>query len=87
MIANDNQPTLLPSIDRATPGQALTISQTHRRFGETYAEFVGHAGNGRDILVSKLISSMWKSRWTKPMRVPRSSVLKVHCAMAKQVSA
>jgi hypothetical protein len=80
--ANDNAVILLPSIDRAIPGQALTLSQSHRKFGRCYAEFVGHAGDGKHVLVRKLISSMWKSRWTKPMAVPRALVTAVHTNMA-----
>lgn len=80
---NDNHPTLVPSIDRAVAGQALTITQPHRKFGRCYAEFVGHAGNGRHVLVRKLITSMWKGRWSKPMRVERSAVIGVHTSMAR----
>lgn len=82
MPANDNQPVLIASIDHAVAGQALTIAQPHRRFGRSYAEFVGHAGNGKHILVRKLISGMWKSRWTKPLKVERAAVLAVHTSMA-----
>jgi hypothetical protein len=81
--ANDNIPILLASIDRAIPGQALSLSQPHRKFGSCYAEFVAHAGNGKHVLVRKLISSMWKARWTKPIRVERSLVLEVHAGMAR----
>lgn len=81
--ANDNAPHLIPSLDRAVAGQAITIRQPHRRFGSAYAEFVGHAGNGRHVLVRKLISSMWKARWTKPLKVERASVIAVHASMAR----
>jgi hypothetical protein len=80
--ANDNKPQLVTSIDLAIPGQAVTIAQPHRKFGQCYAEFVGHAGDGKHILVRKLISSMYRSRWTKPMKVERRAVLKVHTLMA-----
>lgn len=82
-IANDNSPVLFPSIDLAVTGQAITINQHHRRFGRCYAEFVGHTGNGRDVLVRKLISSQWKARWTKPMKVARAQIISVHCNMAR----
>ena len=49
--ANDNRKQLFPTVDRAIAGQALTIAQPHRRFGQAYAEFVGHAGDGRHVLV------------------------------------
>jgi hypothetical protein len=81
--ANDNTPILLPSIDHAIPGQALRLSQPHRKFGSCYAEFVGHAGNDKHVLVRKLISGMWKSRWTKPTRVERALVIEVHPSMAR----
>lgn len=81
--ANDNAITLRPSIDFAVPGQALTISQPHRKFGSAYAEFVAHAGDGRHVLVRKLISSMWKARWTKPLKVERAAVISVHTLMAR----
>lgn len=80
--ANDNPITLLPTIDQAVPGQAITILQPHRRFGRCYAEFVGHAGNGKHILVRKLISSTYRSRWTQPMRVERAQIVDVHTHMA-----
>lgn len=82
-IANDNAQVLVASLDRAVPGQALTIRQFHRRFGRTYAEFAGHAGDGRHVLVRKLISGMWKVRWTKPLKVERSLVIAVHTNMAR----
>jgi hypothetical protein len=81
--ANDNTPILLPSIDRAIPGQALRLSQPHRKFGSCYAEFVGHTGNGKHVLVRKLISSMYRGRWTKPIRVDRALVTQVHTTMAR----
>lgn len=81
--ANDNRIVLIPSIDRAVPGQALTILQPHRRFGRTYAEFVRHAGDGKHIVVRKLISGMWRGRWTKPMKVDRSLIKAVHTNMAR----
>ena len=67
----------------AIPGQALTLRQPHRRFGTCYAEFVGAAGDGRHVLVRKLISSMYRIRWTKPLPVARGDVLQVHDAMAR----
>lgn len=70
-------------IDRAVAGQALTIRQPHRKFGKCWAEFVGHVGNGKHVLVRKNISSMWKSRWTKPMKVARADVLAIHLTMAR----
>lgn len=81
--ANDNTPILLPSIDRAIPGQALRLIQPHRKFGSCYAEFVGHCGDGKHVRVRKLISSMWRGRWTKPLRVERALVDKVHTTMAR----
>jgi regulator of RNase E activity RraA len=81
--ANDNQVQLVSSIDLAVAGQALTIKQPHRKFGQAYAEFVSHAGDGKHVLVCKLISSMWKSRWTKPLKVERALILSVHTRMAQ----
>lgn len=74
---------LRSSLDWAVPGQALTIDQPHRRFGRCYAEFVGHVGDGKHVLVRKLISGMWKGRWTKPLKVVRSQVTSVHTSMAR----
>jgi hypothetical protein len=81
--ANDNSRQLLPSLDRAVAGQACTITQPHRKFGQSYAEFVRHAGDGKHVYVRKLISGMWKSRWTKPLKVERSLVRAVHTRMAQ----
>lgn len=81
--ANDNTPILVPSIDRAVRGQALRLSQPHRKFGSCYAEFVGHVGDGKHVRVRKLISGMWKGRWTKPIRVERALVTAVHTTMAR----
>lgn len=78
MIANDNRRPLFPTLDRATAGQAVTIRQPHRKHGRCYAEFVGHAGDGRHVLVRKLVASMWRSRWTKPLPVARADVIAVH---------
>jgi len=75
--------TLYPSIDLAIAGQALTIRQPHRKFGSCWAEFVGHVGNGRHVLVRKNISSMWRSRYTKPLKVERADVMAVHLSMAR----
>ena len=86
LSANDNGRVLYPSIDFAVAGQALTIRQPHRRFGQSYAEFVGHAGNGKHILVRKLISSMWKARWTKPLKVERAAIISVHTSMAREAA-
>lgn len=83
MVANDNCQQLYPSIDLATVGQALRIKQPHRKFGQAYAEFVSHVGDGKHVMVRKLISSMWKARWTKPMRVARVDVTAVHLHLAK----
>lgn len=80
--ANDNRPQLSASIDRAVPGQALTIRQAHRRFGRSYAAFVGHAGDGRHVLVRKLIASMYRVRWTKPLKVERAAIISVSTYMA-----
>lgn len=79
--ANDNR--LSTNLDRARAGQALTISQPHRRFGQCYAEFIGHAGDGKHILVRKNISSMFRSRWSKPLKVERAAVIDVHANMAR----
>lgn len=81
--ANDNQIQLISSIDFAVAGQALSISQAHRKFGRCYAEFVGHTGNGRHVLVRKLISGMYRARWTNPIKVERSQVIAVHTSMAR----
>lgn len=83
MAANDNHPELIPSLDKAIAGQALSISQPHRKFGRSYAEFVGHVGDGKHVLVRKLISGMWRSRWTKPLKVERGLVIGVHANMAR----
>lgn len=81
--ANDNTPILVSSIDHAVAGQALRLSQPHRKFGSCYAEFVGHAGDGKHVLVRKLIAGMWKGRWTKPLKVERALVIAVHTNMAR----
>lgn len=81
--ANDNRQQFFPSIDRAIPGQALTITQPHRKFGRTYAEFVRHAGDGKHVYVRKLIAGMWKGRWTKPLKVERSLIRAVHTNLAR----
>lgn len=81
---NDNRLPLFSSIDKAIQGQALTISQPHRKFGTAYAEFVGHAGNGKHVLVRKLIASMYQARWTKPLRIERAQVLSVHTTMVRR---
>lgn len=75
--------SLIPSIDFAAAGQALTIRQPHRKHGRCYAEFVGHAGNGKHVLVRKLISSMYSARWTNPIRVERGQIIAVHTNMAR----
>jgi hypothetical protein len=74
---------LIPQIDFAVPGQALTIKQPHRRFGQAYCEFAGHVGDGKHILVSKLISGMYRGRWTKPLKVEREQIIAVHASMAR----
>lgn len=68
----------------AEPGTALTLAAPHRRFGTQPAEFLGHVGDGRHILVSKHISGMWSSRWTKPIKVPFGAVVAVHDRLARQ---
>lgn len=78
--ANDN---FLPMIDRAVPGQALTLRQPRRRFGRCYAAFVGHVGDGRHVLARKLISGMYRARWTKPLKVARADVIEVHLRRAR----
>lgn len=82
-IANDNKRQFFPTIDLAVPGQALKIEQPHRKFGCCYAEFVAHAGDGKHIILRKLISSTWNARWTKPLKVARSDVLTVHLHLAR----
>lgn len=82
MTANDNRQELLPAIDLAIAGQALTIRQAHRKSGKSYAEFVGHAGNGKHVLVRKLISGMYRARWSNPIRVERAAIITVHRNMA-----
>lgn len=84
--ANDNRRTLVPSIDRAVPGQALSLNQPHRKFGRCYAEFVRHAGDGKHVYVRKLISGMWKGRWTKPLKVERSLIIGVSTSMARSAA-
>lgn len=81
--ANDNRLQLVPSIDHAVPGQALTIRQPHRKFGKSYAEFVGHQGDGRRVLVRKLVSGMYRGRWTSPLPVERGAIIAVHTNMAR----
>lgn len=81
--ANDNKPQLVASLDRAIAGQALTLTQAHRKFGRCYAEFVRHAGDGKHVFVRKLISGMWKGRWTKPLKVERALIAAVHVNMAQ----
>jgi hypothetical protein len=81
--ANDNKFQFASSLDLAVAGQAITITQTHRRFGRSYAEFVRHAGDGKHIYVRKLISGMWKGRWTKPLKIERSLVIGVHTSLAR----
>lgn len=81
--ANDNQIALIPAIDFAVAGQALTIDQPHRKFGRCYAEFVAHSGNGKHIMVRKLISGMYRGRWTNPIKVERSKIISVHASMAR----
>jgi hypothetical protein len=81
--ANDNRRTLVASIDHAVPGQALSLNQPHRKFGRCYAEFVRHAGDGKHVLVRKLISGMWKGRWTKPLKIERALIRAVHTNMAR----
>lgn len=81
--ANDNQITLVPAIDFAVAGQALTISQSHRKFGRCYAEFVSHAGDGKHVLVRKLISGAFKARWSKPLKVERGLIISVSDRMAR----
>ncbi len=78
MHANDNAQQFFPTIDRAVAGQAITIRQAHRKFGQSYAEFVSHAGDGKHIVCRKLISSMYRSRWSKPLKVARADVMAVH---------
>ena len=67
--ANDNRIELVASLDFAVAGQAITITQPHRKFGRCYGEFVSHVGDGKHVLVRKLISSMYRGRWTKPIKV------------------
>lgn len=81
--ANDNRPRLVCNLDHAVPGQALHVRQPRSKFGRSYAEFVGHAGDGKHVIVRKLISSMWKARWSWPLKVKRADVLKVHDIMAR----
>lgn len=87
ITANDNRKPLIPHLDQAVAGQALTIRQAHRRFGRSYAEFVGHVGDGKHVLVRKHISSMWRARWTKPLKVERAAVVQVHDILARPVAA
>lgn len=83
MTANDNHPELIPHLDKAIAGQALSIRQPHRKHGTAYAEFVGHVGDGKHVLVRKLISGMWRGRWTKPLKIERAIVIGVHANMAR----
>jgi len=81
--ANDNRVLLVPSIDRAQPGQALSLNQPHRKFGRCYAEFVSHCGDGKHVMVRKLIAGMWKGRWTRPMKVERALIRAIYTNMAR----
>lgn len=81
--ANDNQVQLFASLDFAVAGQAIRITQPHRKFGRCYGEFVKHCGDGKHVMVRKLISSMYHSRWTKPMKVERTLIYAVHSHMAQ----
>lgn len=81
--ANDNQIELRSSLDFAVAGQALRITQPHRKFGRCYGEFVSHVGDGKHVMVRKLISGQWKARWTKPMKIERSLVEVTHTNMAR----
>lgn len=81
--ANDNRPQFLPTIDRAVSGQAVTIRQAHRKFGRCYAEFVGHVGDGKHVLVRKLISGRFRARWSNPLKVERALVIAVHTNLAR----
>lgn len=83
VAGNDNDIPLHPALDRAVPGQALMLRRPASRFGTCYGEFVGHVGDGRHVLVRKLISSMYRSRWTKPHKMLRADVLRVHATMAR----
>lgn len=80
--ANDNSVVFYPTIDLAIAGQALMIRRPSSKHGTCYAEFLGHAGDGKHIIVRKLIASMWKSHWTKPMKILRADVVKVHFGFA-----
>ena len=80
LAANDR---FTSSLDRAVIGQAMTVRQDHRKFGRTYAAFAGHAGDGKHVLVRKLITSMHRARWTKPIMVARSDVMAMHLRMAE----
>jgi hypothetical protein len=86
VVDHAHRNTVSPSIDRVIPGQAITISQPHRKFGTAYAEFVAHAGDGKHVLVRKLISGMWRARWTKPLKVERAMVVEVHDGMARRAA-
>lgn len=81
--ANDNQIVLVASLDLAVAGQALSITQAHRKHGRCYGEFVRHAGDGKHVYVRKLISSMYRGRWTKPLKVERALITAVHTNMAQ----
>lgn len=81
--ANDNRVILIPSIDAARPGQALTIDEAHRRFGRTYAEFVRAAGDGRHVYVRKLLSGRPRARWSEPLKIDMAIIRHVHTSMAR----
>lgn len=81
--ANDNTAQLFSSLDFAVAGQAIRITQPHRKFGRCYGEFVNHCGDGKHVMVRKLISSIYRARWTKPMKVERALVEAVHTNMAR----
>lgn len=85
--ANDSHPTFRTALDLAQTGQALTLIQPHRRFGRCYGEFVRHAGDGKHVYVRKLISSMRRARWTKPIMVDRALVSAVHATLARTAEA
>lgn len=81
-IANDNAP--LSDCHGVVPqGVAITIRRPASRFGKCMAEYVRESGDGKHVVVRKLISSMWHARWTKPMKIDRTDILEVHGFLAE----
>lgn len=82
--ANDNEAVIYPaSRSDLVPGRALRISRPASRGKTCFAEFVSHSADREHVIVRKLISSLWRARWTKPMKVHRSAIVEVYDSMAR----